>query len=99
MRRYGIYALVTSIALLLFTTWRAPSLLNWWSSSPVPNLLTCTPAIEWATKGVIEMQLWSIAIGLVVGLGLGFATRKRTTAQTTLPVAAGAPAPVVADKK
>jgi hypothetical protein len=46
--------------------------------------------VEWAATSMLEMQLWSLALGLVLGGVLAFVTRRKVTAALG-PAAAPAP--------
>ena len=103
MRRYGIFAVVTAAVMLILTTWLAPKTLSWWFQPPIPVPISCNDAVIWGTSKLVEAQLYSLLIGLVGGAAIAFGTRKKTTAQATLPPGTAAAAPaspqVSADKK
>ena len=106
LRRFALFAGPTALVLLMLTSWRAPSLLRWWSAPPIQDRLSCAPVVEWAATSMLEMQLWSLAVGLVVGGVLAFVTKRKATASLGLAAATGpgaqaaAPvAPAAIDKK
>lgn len=103
LRRFSLFAGPTALVLLILTSWRAPSLLRWWSAPPIQDRLSCAPVVEWAATSMLEMQLWSLLLGLVLGGVLAIVTRRKAIASLG-PAAAPAPAapaasPTAVEKK
>ncbi len=90
LRRFSLFAGPTALVLLILTSWRAPALLRWWSAPPIQDRLSCAPVVEWAATSMLQMQLSSLALGLLLGGVLAIVTRRKTTASLG-PAAAPAP--------
>ena len=89
MRRYANFAFGIAGVLLILTTWLAPSALGWWFNPPIPVPISCTEAVEWGVRRLVQSQVLSIGLGLIAGCVIAFVTRKKAV-QAILP-AAGAP--------
>jgi hypothetical protein len=85
MRRYGIFSLLSALVLLLLVTWLGPKYLVWWFQPPVPQPISCNEAVAWGMRKLVETQIYGLLLGIVGGALLAFFTRKKTTAQATLP--------------
>ena len=103
LRRFSLFAGPTALVLLILTSWRAPSLLRWWSAPPIQDRLSCAPVVEWAATSMLEMQLWSLLLGLLLGGVLAFVTRRKAIASlgpAALPVpVAPTASPTAVEKK
>lgn len=102
LRRFSLFAGPAALVMLLLTSWKAPSLLRWWSAPPIQDRLSCAPTVEWAARAMLELQLLGLGFGLVLGGVLAIVTRRKVTASLgppAVPVAATPASPAAVDKK
>ena len=102
LRRFSLFAGPTALVMLLLTSWKAPSLLGWWSAPPIQDRLSCAPTVEWAARTMLELQLLGLAFGLALGGVLAVVTRRKVTASlgpaATAALASAPASPAVDDK-
>lgn len=93
MKRTAIATLVCGIIFGTLATWLGPRMIAYWYAPPVPNAFNCTNEVVYAMHRLVWTQLIGTCIGLIVGLFLGIALRRKhpeppeLTAAATTPVA------------
>ena len=66
--------ILVSIALVSFYM---PRMILWYFEPPMPMGVSCTGSIRWAVDRLLIAQLYSIAVGAVIGLLVGLKLKKK----------------------
>jgi hypothetical protein len=78
MNRYTVLGTVGVTTGAILASWFGPRILIWWFTPPADIGINYQPVVTWAMKYLIWMQIGGIALGLIAGLWIGFATRKKS---------------------
>lgn len=92
MKRTAIATLVCGIVFGTLATWLGPKMIAYWYAPPVPNAFNCTNEVVYAMHRLVSTQLIGTGIGLVVGLFIGIALRRKHPETAELPAGAAPPA-------
>jgi len=85
MKRTAITTLVCGIVFGTLATWLGPKMIAYWYAPPVPNAFNCTNEVVYAMHRLVSTQLIGTGIGLLVGLVLGIALRRKHPETAELP--------------
>jgi hypothetical protein len=103
LRRLWLFASPIAFFLLVLTIWKGPDFLGWYDQPLFQDRMTCAPAVRGAARAMVELQLVSIVVGVVLGGILAVVTRKKVTASlgpAATPSPAAAPgSPAAVDQK
>jgi ABC-type phosphate/phosphonate transport system permease subunit len=90
MKRTAITTLVCGMLFGVLATWLGPKMIAYWYAPPVPNAFNCTNEVVYAMHRLVATQLIGTAIGLVIGVFLGIALRRKHPEPAELPGASTA---------
>ncbi len=77
---YFWFALFGGLLCASLVTWIAPGVIAWYFKPPAQVEFTCEAPIRWALERLRSAQIIATGVGLVGGLLIRFAIRKRATA-------------------